>query len=64
MARPKRVFTDKDELQIKLILPEKVVRVMNRRQYKQIMSWLRYCAREVHKEIDYEAINKAILYGR
>ena len=47
----------------KLILPDKILRTMNREQYKQIMSWLRYCAREVNKKMDYEAINRAILYG-
>lgn len=60
MTKPTEQPKDKS---FKLVIPERIVRRMNREQYKRSMSWLRYCTRAVEGAIDYEKLNRKILFG-
>ena len=59
----KRIMPDKPKRPFKLTVPDKILRRMNKTEYKQATQWLRYCAREVHQQIDYDEITRQILYG-
>lgn len=51
----------KKERCFKYVLPDSILRTMNREQYKSVMHWLRWVARYVHRNIDWDKYNQRLI---
>ena len=45
----------------KFVLPDDILRKMNKQEYKATMHWLRFCRREVEKKIDWDKFDRVVM---